>query len=123
MTALEKEQPDAVAIYETALLFEASRAARTRDWQTRFDRRILVTAPEPLRIARYVARIAGSHPDEATRRALEAEARERMAAQMPDEEKMRLSDIIIRNDTSFEEVRRQTEAVYRELRELARGSR
>ena len=123
MTALEKEQPDAVAIYETALLFEASRAARTRDWQERFDRRILVTAPEPLRIARYVARIAGSHPDEATRRALEAEARERMAAQMPDEEKMRLSDTIIRNDTSFEEVRRQTEAVYRELRELARGSR
>lgn len=123
MTALENEQPDAVAIYETALLFEASRAARTRDWQTRFDRRILVTAPEPLRIARYVARIAGSHPNEATRRALEAEARERMAAQMPDEEKMRLSDIIIRNDTSFEEVRRQTEAVYRELRELARGSR
>jgi dephospho-CoA kinase len=123
MTALEKEQPDAVAIYETALLFEASRAAGTRDWQARFDRRILVTAPEPLRIARYVARIAGSHPDEATRRTLEAEARERMAAQMPDEEKMRLSDTIIRNDTSFEEVRRQTEAVYRELRELARGSR
>ena len=123
MTVLEKEQPDAVAIYETALLFEASRAAGTRDWQERFDRRILVTAPEPLRIARYVARIAGPHPDEEARRSLEAEARERMAAQMPDEEKMRLSDTIIRNDTSFEEVRRQTEAVYRELRELARGSR
>jgi dephospho-CoA kinase len=123
MEALEKEQPDAVAIYETALLFEASRAAGTRGWQQRFERRILVTAPEPLRIARYVARIAGPHPDEAIRRALEAEARERMAAQMPDEEKMRLSDTIIRNDTSFEDVRRQTEAVYRELRELARGSR
>ena len=46
-----------------------------------------------------------------------------MAAQMPDEEKMRLSDTIIRNDASLEEVRRQTEVVYRELRELARGSR
>ena len=123
MKALEKEQPDAVAIYETALLFEASRAAGTRDWQERFDRRILVTAPEPLRIARYVARMAGPHPDEATRQALEAEARERMAAQMPDEEKMRLSDTIIRNDTSLEDVTQQTEAVYRELRELARGSR
>jgi dephospho-CoA kinase len=123
MEALETEQPDAVAIYETALLFEASRAAGTRDWQERFDRRILVTAPEALRIARYVARMAGPDPDEATRLSLEAEARERMAAQMPDEEKMRLSDTIIRNDTSFEEVRRQTEAVYRELRTLARGSR
>jgi dephospho-CoA kinase len=123
MEALETEQPDAVAIYETALLFEASRAAGTRDWQERFDRRILVTAPEALRIARYVARMAGPDANEATRLSLEAEARERMAAQMPDEEKMRLSDTIIRNDTSFEEVRRQTEAVYRELRTLARGSR
>jgi dephospho-CoA kinase len=123
MEALEKEQPDAVAIYETALLFEASRTAGTRDWQDRFDRRILVTAPEALRIARYVARMAGPDPDEATRLQLEAEARERMAAQMTDEEKMRLSDTIIRNDMSFEEVRRQTEAVYRELLMLTRGSR
>lgn len=120
MEALAAEQPDAVAIYETALLFEASRASGTRDWQQRFDHRILVTAPEPLRIARYVARIGGPHPDAAARRALEEEARERMAAQMPDEEKMRLSDTIICNDASFEELRKQTEAVYREL---ARGAR
>lgn len=123
MERLEREQPDAVAIYETALLFEASRAAGTRDWQKRFDRRILVTAPEALRIARYVARIAGPDADEAARMAIEQEARERMAAQMTDEEKMRLSDTILRNDTSLEAVRRQTEAVYRELRELARSSR
>lgn len=123
MEALEKEQPDAVAIYETALLFEASRVAGTRDWQDRFDRRILVTAPEALRIARYVARMGGANPDAARRTALEREARERMAAQMPDEEKMRLSDTIIRNDGSLEDVRRQTEAVYQELRSLARASR
>jgi dephospho-CoA kinase len=123
MEALEKEQPDAVAIYETALLFEASRAAGTRDWQERFDRRILVTAPEALRIARYVARMGGPNPDAATRTALEEEAHERIAAQMPDEEKTRLSDTIIRNDASFEDVTRQTEAVYRELCALARGSR
>jgi dephospho-CoA kinase len=123
MDALEKDQPDAVAIYETALLFEASKAAGTRDWQERFDRRILVTAPEALRIARYVARMGGPDPDASTRAALEEEARERIAAQMPDEEKMRMSDTIIRNDASFEDVARQTEAVYRELSTLARGSR
>jgi len=123
MNALEKEQPDAVAIYETALLFEASKAAGTRDWHERFDRRILVTAPEALRIARYVARMGGPDPDAATRAALEEEARERIAAQMSDEEKMRMSDTIIRNDASFEDVTRQTEAVYRELSALARGSR
>jgi dephospho-CoA kinase len=122
MEALEKEQPDAVAIYETALLFEASRTARTLDWQERFDRRILVTAPEALRIARYVARIGGANPDAAKRAALEREARERMAAQMPDEEKIRLSDAIIRNDGSLADVTRQTEGIYRELRALAATS-
>jgi dephospho-CoA kinase len=123
MDALEREQPDAVAIYETALLFEASKAAGTRHWQERFDRRILVTAPEALRIARYVARMGGPHADARQRAALEHEARERMAAQMPDEEKMRLSDTIIRNEASFEDVTRQTEAVYRELCALAQTSR
>jgi dephospho-CoA kinase len=122
MAALEREQPDAVAIYETALLFEASRTAGTRDWQERFDRRILVTAPEALRIARYVARMGGPHANAGQRAALEQEARERIAAQMPDAEKRRLSDTIIRNDASFEEVTRQTEAVYRELCTLARAS-
>jgi dephospho-CoA kinase len=123
MGALEKEQPDAVAIYETALLFEASGTAGTRDWQDRFDRRILVTAPEALRIARYVARMGGANPDAARRAALEREARERMGVQMPDEEKMRLSDTVIRNDVSLEDLRRQTEAVYQELCSLARASR
>jgi dephospho-CoA kinase len=123
MEALEQEQPNAVAIYETALLFEASKAAGTRDWQERFDRRILVTAPETLRIARYVARMGGPDADAAKRAALEEEARQRMAAQMPDEEKMRMSDTIIHNDTSLEGVTRQTEAVYRELRALAAASR
>jgi dephospho-CoA kinase len=123
MEALEKELPDTVAIYETALLFEASRTTGTRDWQERFDRRILVTAPEALRIARYVARMGGANPDAARRAALEREARERMNAQMPDEEKMLLSDTVIRNDASLEDLRRQTETVYQELRSLARASR
>ena len=119
MDALEKERPGAVAIYETALLFEAGRAAGTRDWERRFDHRILVTAPESLRIARYVARHGGPHPDAAKRAALEQEARQRIAAQLPEEEKTRLSDTIIRNDASLNDVKRQTEAVYRELCALA----
>jgi dephospho-CoA kinase len=82
-----------------------------------------VTAPQALRIARYVARMAGSDANPARRAVLEEEARQRMAAQMPEQEKMRLSDTIIRNDASLEDVTRQTEAVYRELRALAAASR
>ncbi len=119
MNALAQEQPEAVAIYETALLFEASRTSGTRDWQQRFDRRIVVTAPEALRITRYVERIAGENADPATRAVVEQEARRRVAAQMTDEEKIRLSDTVIRNDGSIEDVTYRTEAVYRELRALA----
>jgi dephospho-CoA kinase len=67
--------------------------------------------------------MGGPNPDAARRAALEREARERMGAQMPDEEKMRLSDTIIRNDASLEDLKRRTEAVYRELRDLAEASR
>jgi len=119
MDALARQRPDTVAVYETALLYEASRAAQTADWQRRFDRRILVTAPEPVRIARFVARMGGEHPDAQTRALLEQDARRRMAAQMSDDEKTRLSDTIIHNDGSVEEVARQAEQVYRELRTLA----
>lgn len=123
MDRLEKEKPDAVAIYETALLFEASRASETPEWERRFDHRILVTAPEPLRIARYVARHGGPNPDDARRAALEQEARQRIAAQLPEEEKVRLSDSIIRNETSLADVTQQTEAVYRELCALTAARR
>lgn len=123
MDRLATEKPNAVAIYETALLFEAGRSPGTRDWERRFDHRILVTAPEPLRIARYVARLGGPNPDAATREALEQEARRRLAAQLPEEEKMRLSDSIIRNDSSFDHLQQGTEVVYRKLRALAAARR
>ena len=119
MDALAQERSDAIAVYETALLYEASRAARSADWQQRFDRRILVTAPEPVRIARFVDRMGGEQADAQTRALLEQDARRRMAAQMSDEEKARLSDTIIHNDGSLEELHRQAEQVYRELQAAA----
>jgi dephospho-CoA kinase len=119
MEQLAHEQPNSVAIYETALLFEASRAARTAGWRDRFDHLILVTAPEPVRVARYVARMAGPDATRETQTALAEEARRRIAAQLPDSEKMPLSDTILHNDGSLEEISRQTEELYRKLQSLA----
>ncbi len=119
MDTLAVQQPDAIAVYETALLYEASRAGKAEGWQQRFDRRILVTAPEAVRIARYVAKLGGPDADAATCLALEQDARRRMAAQMSDEEKAQLSDTIICNDASLEHVTRQAEAVYQDLRRAA----
>jgi dephospho-CoA kinase len=119
MDELARECPDCVAIYETALLFEASRAARSRGWRDRFDHLILVTAPEPVRIARYAARLAAPGATQETQAALAEEARRRIAAQLPDSEKTPLSDTILHNDGTLEDVSRQTEELYRKLQALA----
>ncbi len=58
--------PAAVAVIESALIFEVVRDARARgekdnllaDWRRRIDRVIVVTAPDELKIARYIARVA-----------------------------------------------------------------
>ncbi len=117
MAQLAETHPDGVAVYETALLFEASRAAGTAGWRERFDHVMLVTAPEPLRISRYVERMATQ--DASERAGLEAEARRRIAAQLPDADKIPLSDTILVNDGSYETLKRRTETVYRELRKRA----
>ena len=60
--------PAAVAVLESALIFEVVRDARARgekegvlaDWRRRIDRIIVVTAPDELKIARYAARISPS---------------------------------------------------------------
>ena len=60
----------AVAVVESALIFEVVRDAQARgeqegvlaDWRRRIDRVILVTATDELKIARYVARLALACP-------------------------------------------------------------
>jgi len=112
--AIFAHEPDAVAIVESALIFEADRQGSAPGWRRRFDRVILVTAPIEMRVARYVDRMA-SLPGAPSKPELEADARRRIAAQIPDEEKIPLSDFVIRNDDSMEATRLQVEGVYAEL--------
>ena len=51
-----RRDPEAVVVVESALIFETK---FLKNWHERFDKLILVTAPEELKIARFVAR-AGS---------------------------------------------------------------
>ena len=100
---------EAVAVVESALIFEVERDAQARgetetvlaDWRSRFDRVIVVTAPENARIARYVEKVcsgkAGAGTDAACRAAAEADARMRMARQIPDAEKAARADFVIEN--------------------------
>lgn len=115
--------PEAVAIVESALIFEADAQRTAPGWRQRFDRMILVTAPDELKIARFVERVLeGEDPDTRLRRRaeVEADARARLAVQIPDSEKIPLCDYVIRNDGPLEETRRQTEQVFAELAAAAR---
>jgi dephospho-CoA kinase len=94
--------PAAVAVVESALIFEVERDARARgetdsilaDWRRRITRLVVVTTPDEVKIARYVDRICGSGGDLA---AAEADARRRLAHQIPDSEKAARADYILDN--------------------------
>ena len=118
--AIFANEPDAVTMVESALVFEADRQGSAPGWRRRFDRLILVTAPIELRVARYVDRMA-SLPGAPSRAELESDARRRIAAQIPDDEKIPLSDFVIRNDGPIEATRLQVERIYADLVRASKG--
>jgi dephospho-CoA kinase len=108
---------DAVVIVESALIFETKYGGAS-GWRERFDRMVLVTAPEKLKIARFLER-AGATAE--TRSELEAEALRRLAAQMPDEAKAAFCDYVLVNDGDLAGLEAQVERVWRELAQAAAG--
>lgn len=117
-------QPDAVVVVESALIFESkfweSRFGESKfggGWRERFDRLILVTAPEPIKIERYITRAGGED-----RASLEAEARRRLAQMIPDEKKMPLVDFVIHNTGTLDDLRGQVAGIWASLRTLEAGA-
>jgi len=111
------EDPNAVVIVESAVIFEADAQGTAPGWRERFDRLILVTAPDEVKIARYRARMTSSG---APAKDLEADARARLAAQIPDREKIPLCDYVIHNDGPLAETQKQVERIFSELAAAAR---
>jgi len=109
--------PAAVAVVESALIFEVERDARARgeqegvlaDWRSRFDHIIVLTAPDELKIARYTARIAAAGPD---RDAAARDARIRLARQIPDAEKAARADFVIDNTGDLAGLRARVESIW-----------
>jgi len=112
--------PRAVAVIESALIFEVVRDARARgetntlytDWRQRIDRVIVITAPDHVKIARFVARLA--LPPE-KRAAAEADARSRLAHQIPDAEKAAQADYVIDNSGDLASLERQVTQLWPRL--------
>ncbi|HMP65853.1 MAG TPA: dephospho-CoA kinase [Pyrinomonadaceae bacterium] len=96
--ALEEEYPDGIVVVDAALMIESG-------GYKRFDKLIVVFCDPELQLRRLMERNGLS----------EAEARQRIDSQMPHEEKKRFATHLIDTSGGFEEPRRQTEKIFREL--------
>jgi dephospho-CoA kinase len=122
MEGVFARDPAAVAVVESALIFEVERDARARgesdgvlaDWRNRFDRILVLTAPEEVKIARYVARL---HLDGAAREAAIADARRRLAFQMPDAEKAARADFVIENTGGLDSLHARVAEIWKQLKQ------
>ena len=102
----ELEDPRGVGVVDAALMIESGGHGR-------FDKLVVVHCRPEVQLERLMRRNNLSRE----------EAAARIAAQMPQEEKLRYADFRVDTSGSYEESRRQTEAVYAELRKLADESR
>jgi dephospho-CoA kinase len=104
-----RQDPHAVAIVEAALLLEAGVGER-------FDRLIVVTCSAEQRVARFAAR------QKIDLEVARKEVVRRMAAQLPDEEKIKAADHVIDNSGSLDKTREQVRAVWEKLQVEAEKS-
>jgi dephospho-CoA kinase len=95
----EREDPDGIAIVDAALMIESG-------GYKRFDKLIVIHCRPEVQLERLMLR------DKLTI----AEAKQRIASQMAQEEKQRYADYLIDTSDGFEPTRQRTSEVYKELR-------
>jgi dephospho-CoA kinase len=96
----QNETPDGIAVVDAALMIESG-------GYLRFDKLIVVHCRPQVQLDRLMSRDALSPP----------EAEQRIAAQMPQEEKMKHADFLIDTSDGFDNARSQTESVFRKLKD------
>ncbi|GAC1432284.1 MAG: dephospho-CoA kinase [Terriglobales bacterium] len=106
MENIGRQDPHAIAIVEAALILEAGAA---KD----FDRLVIVTCRPEQRIERWARR---RRVDEDT---ASVEVSRRMAAQLPEEEKIKVADFVIDNSGSIAETEMQVRKLYQIFRQEA----
>jgi len=106
MEQIGQRDPHAIALVEAALILEAGSAKS-------FDRLVVVTCRPEQRIERWAQRLRVDQ-ETACR-----EVERRMAAQLPDEEKIKAADYVIDNSGSLDETSGQVQNIYAELKKAA----
>ncbi len=103
MEETSRQDAHAVAIVEAALILEAGAAER-------FDRLVVVTCNADQRAARFAAR------QKIDLDAARKEVLRRMAAQLPDAEKIKAADYVIDNSGEVDQTREQVQKAWEKLR-------
>ncbi|HPN24385.1 MAG TPA: dephospho-CoA kinase [Syntrophales bacterium] len=98
LAEIEKQNPAAIVLSDVPLLIEVG-------WQDRVDLVLLVYASPRLQVERIMKRDGYT----------EKEARARVDAQMPMEEKRRYAHLIVENNGILEDLQKQVDAVWVEL--------
>ena len=108
MQEMGRQDPHTVAIVEAALILEAGAAKR-------FDRLIVVTCSAEQRVARFADR------QKIDLESARKEVARRMAAQLPDEEKIKVADYVIDNSCPLNQTREQVREAWQHLSAAAAG--
>jgi dephospho-CoA kinase len=145
MEEIFARDPKAVAVVESALIFEVLRDARARgesdtalaNLHRRLDRVVVITAPDELKIARYAARVSQPSPERDSAReagasgdrssspgfqAAAADARIRLAHQIPDAEKAAQADYVLENSGNLEALEAQVGELWERLKAESNNS-
>jgi dephospho-CoA kinase len=134
MEEVAARDPHAIAVVESALIFEVVRDALASgaenhplaDWRKRIDRVIVVAAPDTLKVARFADRVfarANSEIAGLNRQAIEADARRRLSHQVPDAEKVAQADYVLDNSGDIDVLRAQVQALWPRLQAESNKSR
>jgi dephospho-CoA kinase len=103
MEEVGRADPQSIAVVEAALIIEAGAAKR-------FDCMIVVTSGDEQRIARFATR------QKLSLDAARTEVARRMAAQLPEAEKIKAADYVIDNSGPLDHTRKQVQQVWAKLR-------
>ena len=98
---LEASDPRGIAVIDAALMIESG-------GYKRFDKLVVVWCSPDIQLARLMDRSGFT----------EAEAKQRIAAQMPQDEKKRYADYLIDTSKGFDDTRRETLELVDELRSI-----
>jgi len=115
---LATTQPHSIVVVESALIFSTKEPGDDTPWRKRFDKIFLVTAPETLKISRFIQRMAaGRALDMGERALLERDARNRLALQTPND-RYAAECTVIRNHGFMADLERHVDQIWEELKAM-----